>query len=434
MKSFAAAILFAIMPLAAAAQENRIDLVRPDAPELAAIGDLAVGVRTLNLVNRGQKDILKVEAGKPHPVYDRALTIEVWYPAEGSQTGGKYENVLLRDGKKTITLTGRAVRDAAPAKPDQAYPLVVISHGYPGNRFLMSPLAENLASKGYVVASIDHRDSTYDDQKAFGSTLVNRPLDQAFVLAEIGRLAGDEANFLFNLADAQNAALIGYSMGGYGAVISAGGGVTKASTELAWGAPDGTLGVHLAGSDTLAGISGQYRTYVAFAPWGMKTGFWDAEGLKGIEAPVFFIAGDADDVSGYEGGVKAIFEQAVNAERFLLTFENANHNAAAPMPAPAESWLPSPDLDFVPFDHYADPVWDNVRMNNISQHFVTAWLDWRLKSELDKAAYFDLVERARDGKWSKNEDGTQKDDHTYWAGFPNRTAIGLKMEHREAAE
>ena len=42
-----------------------------------------------------------------------------------------------------------------------------------------------------------------------------------------------------------------------------------------------------------------------------------------------------DDVSGYEKGIKAIYEQAVSSDRYLLTFENANHNAAAPMPAPA---------------------------------------------------------------------------------------------------
>ena len=60
---------------------------------------------------------------------------------------------------------------------------VIISHGYPGNRYLLSHLGENLASKGYVVASIDHKsDSTYDDQTGLASTLYNRPLDQLFVL------------------------------------------------------------------------------------------------------------------------------------------------------------------------------------------------------------------------------------------------------------
>ncbi|MEZ5791978.1 MAG: hypothetical protein R3D34_14760 [Nitratireductor sp.] len=78
---------------------------------------------------------------------------------------------------------GRALVQAPLRGPSGGYPLVVISHGYPGNRFLMSHLAENLATKGFVVAAIDHRDSTYDDPaylsgNGFGSTLVNRSLDQ----------------------------------------------------------------------------------------------------------------------------------------------------------------------------------------------------------------------------------------------------------------
>ncbi|NND89400.1 MAG: hypothetical protein HKN42_00950, partial [Granulosicoccus sp.] len=41
---------------------------------------------------------------------------------------------------------------------------------------LLSHLAENIASQGYVVASIDHTDSTYRTQTSFGSTLRNRSL------------------------------------------------------------------------------------------------------------------------------------------------------------------------------------------------------------------------------------------------------------------
>ncbi len=78
-----------------------------------------------------------------------------------------------------------------------AFPLVIISHGYPGNRLLLSHMGENLASKGFVVASIDHKDSTYDDQKAFASTLYNRPFDQLFVLNEMARLgAASSGSFL----------------------------------------------------------------------------------------------------------------------------------------------------------------------------------------------------------------------------------------------
>jgi len=53
-----------------------------DAPELAARGRYAVGVRTVDLVHRGQIDILHFDkaTGKA-PLYDRPLKVEVWYPA-----------------------------------------------------------------------------------------------------------------------------------------------------------------------------------------------------------------------------------------------------------------------------------------------------------------------------------------------------------------
>jgi predicted dienelactone hydrolase len=40
------------------------------------------------------------------------------------------------------------------------------------------PRAENLASKGYVVAAIDHTDSVFGAQAAFTSTLLNLSADQ----------------------------------------------------------------------------------------------------------------------------------------------------------------------------------------------------------------------------------------------------------------
>ena len=418
-----------IMAASAAAAENRIDQIRPDAPELAAYGDHAVGVRTITVTNPGQVDVLNTPAEGDIPTYDRALTVEVWYPAaDGTEPGGTYETVL-RDGETQVTLSGRAARDAAPAE-GATFPLVIVSHGYPGNRFLMSPLAENLASKGYVVASIDHADSTYSDQAAFGSTLVNRPWDQKAVIDDLTARDDD----LGGLVQADSVGVVGYSMGGYGALIHAGAGVTQASTEYEWGAPRGLLQRNLMGSETLAELENDaIKAFVAFAPWGNNTGFWDADGLAGIEKPLMVVAGSIDDVSGYDA-LRGIFDGAVNAERHLLTFEMANHNAGAPMPAPAGSWEVSEKLGWAPFEHYADAVWDNVRMNNISQHFVTAFLDLHLKGDAAKAEYLDLVPVATEGVWSVDESGAEQEDHSYWAGFPNRTAAGLRFESAAPAE
>jgi len=73
-------------------------------------------------------------------------------------------------------------------------------------------------------------------------------------------------------------------------------------------------------------------------------------------------------------------------------------------------------------------VWDNARMNNISQHFATAFLGKYLKNDTTMDAYLNLVENSKDGKWSVETDGKLKSDHTYWKGFPNRSAVGLRLE------
>ena len=73
-------------------------------------------------------------------------------------------------------------------------------------------------------------------------------------------------------------------------------------------------------------------------------------------------------------------------------------------------------------------------MNNIAQHFVTAWLDTQLKGDADKAAYLELAEDSNAGVWSMNEDGTSKEDHTYWTGFAQGTAKGLMYEVKGASE
>ncbi len=416
--------------------DNRIDLIRSDAPELAAPGPGAVGVRTIEVVNPDQLDIVNVTGPEAMPRYDRPLVLEIWYPAEGARAAPgsqAYEGVLLRDGKRAVTLHGSAVRDALPNLAGGPYPLILISHGYPGNRFLMAHLGENLASKGYVTVSIDHTDSTYDSQLAFGSTLVNRPLDQLFVLNQMDALSRMQGSFLNGLVDTRNTGLIGYSMGGYGAVIVAGGGVTEASTAYDWGAPAGTLKIHQDGTETQRALPDpRIKAVVAIAPWGRNTGFWDAAGLANIRTPMMFIAGSKDDVSLYEDGTRAIFEEAVNTDRYLLTFMGANHNAGAPMPAPVEAWDRAEGLDFIPAEHYSDAVWDSVRMNNIAQHFVTAYFGRLLKFDDGMDRYLALVEQAEDGVAARDDAGQPTAADTYWAGFPLRSAVGLRLEHRPA--
>jgi predicted dienelactone hydrolase len=171
------------------------------------------------------------------------------------------------------------------------------------------------------------------------------------------------------------------------------------------------------------------KAAIAIGPWGMQSGFWDAEGLKGIRTPVMFVAGSVDSTSGYEKGVRAIYEAAVNADRYLLTYINANHNAAAPIPAPAEVYPPPAPGAVDAFAHYADAVWDTTRMNNIFNHFATAFLSLHLKGDQDKQSYLSVVANGKDGVWNVDRNGAFGATHTYWKGFKRGTAVGLMLEH-----
>ncbi|WP_407538798.1 dienelactone hydrolase [Deinococcus radiomollis] len=421
--------------------------VRADAPALSARGQYAVGVRTLSLVRKDVLDIAKAAATSPAPAvlprYDRPLTVEVWYPATlaaGQAQTTTYQDALGSgpgDAKRPVvpfTFPGRAARDAVPNPAGGKYPLVIFSHGYPGSRYLMSYLAENLASKGYVVASIDHTDSTHADKAAFSSTLLNRAQDDQAVLDGIAALSVAGGGFLNGLVDANNTALLGYSMGGYGALNFAGAGYAD---QVLGFVPGGALKARQTGNFT---VDPRLKAVVAFAPWGgdyavkaigvntgASFGFWDAAGLSNVKVPTLFLVGDHDDVAGYVSGVKSLFENAVNSDRYMVVYENARHNAA-PNPPPAASFGNADE-----YGHYAEAAWDMQRLNNLNEHFVTAFLNYRLKGDATAASYLNVATPlAADGKYSRNADGTPKADDTYWKGFPARSALGIELYHMNA--
>jgi predicted dienelactone hydrolase len=393
----------------------------PNAPDLAARGTYAVGVQTLKLTHLAQIDILHQKDGKS-PLYDRPLTVEVWYPARLSANQSPavtYQEVLGRanDPKRPLipfTFAGRASRDAQPDPNGGTYPLVIVSHGYPGSRLLLTYLTENLASKGYVVVAIDHTESTYRDLAGFPSTLLNRSLDDLFVLNEMARLsAKTSGSFLAGLLDANNTALIGYSMGGYGALNVVGAGYSPQAMKFFGQTTGGSTALESRTTDSpsyKASLDARIKAVVAFAPWGMERGVWDAAGLAGLTGPTLFVAGSKDDVSGYEKGIKAIYDGAINADRYLLTYINARHNVA-PNPPPAESIKPGVPVE--EYMHFAEPAWNEYRINNINQHFVTAFLGLYLK-KLDYTRYLNLPETDAAGLWT---------------GFKLRMSVGLEMRH-----
>lgn len=186
--------------------------VKPGAPD--GPGPYAVGRRTLQMVDPARKN--------------RTLAVDVWYPADGSAAAkavsSKYVFV------PGIEYSSKVAKDG-PAVAAGKFPLVVYSHGSSGIRFVSTFLTESLASHGFVVVAPDHKGNTAIDVLLGAgvdetTTKQDRVADVGLVITQM--LAPGNDNAFRGSVDAQRVGVIGHSLGGFTALMSAAGWATTA--------------------------------------------------------------------------------------------------------------------------------------------------------------------------------------------------------------
>ncbi|MBC7520195.1 MAG: dienelactone hydrolase [Sandarakinorhabdus sp.] len=365
-------------------------LVPADAPELAAPGALPVGVRSV-----------RFDAAP-----GRNLEMRIWYPAARPGPATTYSHSLAFTPKgipDPFVWDGIATADAAPAKGEKL-PLLVFSHGLNRWSTAMSGMAENLASKGYVVASIDHDDRLASNPatalQAFGIAFARRSADQRAAIDWLTDFARSK-DPLATRIDAANIGLVGYSMGGFGVLATAGAGYD----------PKGPVMAQMPPGSAPAAASGvpAVRAAVLIAPWGGadKVRSFTAAGDAAMTVPSLWIMGDADDIAG-AAGIRWLFDNAVNSDRHLLVFANARHNLGGNPPPPG-----APDTGVLR-DWMDEPVWRKDMADAIVYRSLTAFFDLTLKGEAAKAAWLDV-----------DADGKLK-------GFQKRWQLGLTATHTPA--
>jgi dienelactone hydrolase len=410
-----------------------------DAPELAALGPFAVGVHSIRLVEHAVPDVLAYDRVKGAAMLkDRILDVDIWYPAKPLRNSRRvvYEGSFPAEtpGQRVaFTTSGLAVRDA-PADRRQSYPLVIMSHGYSGTPVAMSWLAENLASKGYVVVAPHHDDPPISDPSKVIGPIFLRPLDIAFVAHTVqARARGGDA-FFAGLVDPDRVVLAGYSMGGYGVLAVAGASLSPVSAAVV---PGGALTPYARGGAKIGDLHiDGLKAVVAISPAGGAGPLtaWDAAGLANLKTPSLFIVGDRDQRVGYAPGVKTIFDGAVNAPRYMLVYKEAGHSIGmdgAPDTMRAKLW----DMDW-----FEDPVWRKERIIGVDLHMITAFLDLYAKGDKSRAAYLDVIPSSDDGVWPPSAPGTAYCGYspgsggvTVWKGFQRGHAVGLELFHLEPA-
>jgi predicted dienelactone hydrolase len=417
-----------VLLLASAASHAAPPLADVSAPELARPGTAAAGVKELRIVQREQMDVAQSLAQQRVVTTDRSLRLLVWYPAKPGGKPVPYRATLTAQPPlppKSFSMPATAVPNATSV--GTSHPVLIISHGSGNDPAMQSWIAENLATKGYVVVGIGHDDPPYGDRRRLLEALTRRPLDIAFVESRV------REGLLGDLADPQRIALLGYSLGGFGVLTAAG-----AALDL--GAPSfqalpAPLRERYAADLRASGIDGKgIRAVVAIAPGG-RTPFpaWGESGLSGIRAPLLTIAGDADRTVGFENGPARIFADAVNSDRTMLVFKRGGHSIGAdPVPPEMRDSVWNEDW-------FEDPVWRKERIVSISLHFITAFLDLHLKGDATRAEYLQVANEDSDQSPWTGPDGpydaiSAGAPNTAWKGFVRNHQVGLVLRRLPAKQ
>ncbi|MCR2803762.1 alpha/beta hydrolase family protein [Paenibacillus soyae] len=214
-------------------------------PELPApTGRYAVGTQTFQWTDMNRKDPFAADPGE-----NRELLVQVWYPAEQQSnpalssllTAEERQMLAQRIGVPALLLdylkytSSHAAENAEVAGSRTEYPLILFNHGYSSSRLFHTSQAAELASHGFIVASIDHTYGTFGTILPDGTMKPFRLSDKQFENSEsyrdyTGQVWSDDISYVIDqferLNDKQtesrfggrvdmgNVGVIGHSFGG----------------------------------------------------------------------------------------------------------------------------------------------------------------------------------------------------------------------------
>jgi predicted dienelactone hydrolase len=205
-------------------------------------GPNAVGTQGVDLIDATRNDPFLANGAR------RELLVRFWYPASAGQACARADYASPQVWSDFSRLLGISLPHVTTnscvntSMTDGPHPVVVFSHGYTGTFTDYTFLFEDLASRGYVVASVDHTfEATaveFPDgrlaRSVFGSHLANsmradgdsmdfalsvRLDDLKFVLNSLASLNSDDASPFAGKLDMARMALAGHSLGGLTTIL-----------------------------------------------------------------------------------------------------------------------------------------------------------------------------------------------------------------------
>jgi predicted dienelactone hydrolase len=186
---------------------------------------------------------------------------------------------------------------ATPAVSSGPFDLIVFAHGYGSTGPTYSPLLEQWAAAGYVVAAPTFPLSS--STAPGGPSLVGytaQPGDLSFVLTQVLSLSARRNDILSGMVDPERIAAVGHSLG--------------AMTVLAWSEDTCCEDPRVDATVVFDGVEGPFGKGSYFA---------------GRTVPILVLHGTDDEVLPYSGG-KKIFENA-KPPKFFISLIGAPHTS-----------------------------------------------------------------------------------------------------------
>lgn len=146
-------------------------VVLPFYPLPEPTGNFNVGTVACDFTDKNRVETFSEEEGKL-----REIAVQFWYPVDRNESEPQYD-----------------ISGAPVSTSQQSYPVLIFSHGAFGMRMSNASTFRELASHGYIVASIDHTYHSFYTAFSNGKSI---PVDTEFLNeannAQSGKLAIDE--------------------------------------------------------------------------------------------------------------------------------------------------------------------------------------------------------------------------------------------------
>ena len=200
---------------------------RPSFHDPGELGPYEVGFTSFLLTDTSRNPEI---GGRPIPVY-------LWYPVDPVDiTASTPEAVYPLDPVQNMVPSStssewetygfdRAYQEPPPSS-DAPFPLVVYSPGWGAHAFAHVFVGTRLASHGIVVAIAYHWGDAWWPWEPFdhlATASMNRPRDISYMLTDLLASNTNQGSLLYGLVRPDQVAASGWSLGGYAAMVLAGG-------------------------------------------------------------------------------------------------------------------------------------------------------------------------------------------------------------------